>query len=95
MDGTGSVRSHRVNTWLGSAEVSLRIAAQIVGAVLADVDPDDDAGGGADAPGGRGPRSKAHTADQIHSRPNSTFLQQPLRATQSDTRLVRFASLAF
>ena len=34
VDVTGSVRSHRVNNWLGSAEVSLRIAAQIVGGAL-------------------------------------------------------------
>jgi hypothetical protein len=26
---TGSVRSHRVNQWLGSAEISLRIAAAV------------------------------------------------------------------
>lgn len=29
VDVTGSVRSHRVNQWLGSAEISLRIAAAV------------------------------------------------------------------
>lgn len=34
VDVTGSVRSHRVNQWLGSAEISLRIAAAVQAAAV-------------------------------------------------------------
>ena len=34
VDVTGSVRSHRVNQWLGSAEVSLRVAAAVQAAAV-------------------------------------------------------------